>query len=142
VSKHFAIYHLPAVKELEGDHDRVVPPSELKSHIGSILGVLAEFKEGREEGCARTEYIERHAGFMTELFGFLPELMSYFLTMFILAAIDCLNHKSKTGDVMVYSTCSVAVAENEEVVYYALQKRDIKTIDMGIDFGRCNSSDM
>jgi ribosomal RNA methyltransferase Nop2 len=346
VSKHTAIYHLPTVEELEGDHDRVVPPSELKSHIESILGVLAEFKERREEGRARTEYIERLAGFMAELFGYLPELMSYFLTMFspaealefvdysdkprpmvvrtntlktrrkdlalalmkrgvsldplanwskvglkivespvpvgatpeylsghymlqsaasmcpvlalapepkervldmsaapggktsyiaqlmrntgvvfandlrpdrqkatvanmhrlgvknvvtcmddgrklpqifkhykfdrilldapcsglgvisrdpsvkvqrtladvnkcahlqkelILAAIDCLNHKSKTGGVMVYSTCSVSVAENEEVVNYALQKRDIKIIDTGLDFGRCNNSDM
>jgi ribosomal RNA methyltransferase Nop2 len=345
VSKHTAIYHLPTLDELEGDHDRVVPPSELKSHIESILGVLAEFKERREEGRARTEYIERLAGFMAELFGYLPELMSYFLTMFspaealefvdysdkprpmvvrtntlktrrkdlalalmkrgvsldplanwskvglkivespvpvgatpeylsghymlqsaasmcpvlalapepkervldmsaapggktsyiaqlmrntgvvfandlrpdrqkatvanmhrlgvknvvtcmddgrklpqifkhykfdrilldapcsglgvisrdpsvkvqrtladvnkcahlqkelILAAIDCLNHKSKTGGVMVYSTCSVAVAENEEVVNYALQKRDIKIIDTGLDFGRCNNSD-
>ena len=41
---------------------------------------------------------------------------------------DMLNHKSKSGGVMVYSTCSVSVAENEEVVNYALQKRDIKII--------------
>lgn len=346
VAKHTAIYHLPTLEELEGDHDRVVPPSELKSHIESILGVLAEFKERREEGRARTEYIERLAGFMAELFGYLPELMSYFLTMFspaealefvdysdkprpmvvrtntlktrrkdlalalmkrgvsldplanwskvglkivespvpvgatpeylsghymlqsaasmcpvlalapepkervldmsaapggktsyiaqlmrntgvvfandlrpdrqkatvanmhrlgvknvvtcmedgrklpqifkhykfdrilldapcsglgvisrdpsvkvqrtladvnkcahlqkelLLASIDCLNHKSKTGGVMVYSTCSVSVAENEEVVNYALQKRDIKIIDTGLDFGRCNNSDV
>jgi len=36
---------------------------------------------------------------------------------------------------MVYSTCSVTVAENEEVVNYALQKRDIKIIDTNLDFG-------
>ena len=54
----------------------------------------------------------------------------------LLAAIDMLNHKSKTGGVMVYSTCSVSVAENEEVVNYALSKRDIKIIETGLDFGK------
>merc|ERR1712176_13612 len=53
----------------------------------------------------------------------------------LLAAIDVLNHKSKTGGVMVYSTCSISVAENEEVVNYALEKRDIKIIDTELDFG-------
>jgi ribosomal RNA methyltransferase Nop2 len=55
----------------------------------------------------------------------------------LLAAIDALNHKSKkSGGVMVYSTCSVSVAENEEVVNYALTKRDIKIVDAGLDFGK------
>merc|ERR1712232_194742 len=55
----------------------------------------------------------------------------------LLAAIDALNHKSKkSGGVMVYSTCSVSVFENEEVVNYVLQKRDIKIVDTGLDFGK------
>jgi ribosomal RNA methyltransferase Nop2 len=58
----------------------------------------------------------------------------------ILAAIDLLNHKSKSGGIMVYSTCSVSVAENEEVVNYALSKRDIKIIDAGLDFGKSDIS--
>jgi ribosomal RNA methyltransferase Nop2 len=54
----------------------------------------------------------------------------------LLAAIDALKFKGTTGGVMVYSTCSVSVAENEEVVNYALSKRDVRLVDAGLEFGR------
>jgi ribosomal RNA methyltransferase Nop2 len=55
----------------------------------------------------------------------------------ILAAIDSASHSSKTGGFIVYSTCSVTVEENEEVVQYALRKRpNVRLVDTTIPFGK------
>jgi ribosomal RNA methyltransferase Nop2 len=83
VREQTSIYHLPLREEvMAANSDRVVPPSEIRQHVESILEVLADFKTRREPGRARKEYIDMLGYFLAELYGYLPELVEYFLTMF------------------------------------------------------------
>ncbi|KAI0584847.1 Sun tRNA and rRNA cytosine-C5-methylase [Pyrenophora tritici-repentis] len=87
--------------------------------------------------CSGTGVIAKDASVKTNKteadFMKLPHLQKQLL----LAAIDSVNHSSKTGGYIVYSTCSVTLEENEQVVQYALNKRpNVKLVETGLTFGK------
>lgn len=64
------------------------------------------------------------------------KILTYLQKELILSAIDSVDASSDAG-IIVYSTCSVNVEENEEIIQYALTKRpNVKLVSTDLEFGK------
>jgi len=53
----------------------------------------------------------------------------------LLAAIDSCKGNSSKDSHIVYSTCSVFIEENESIIQYVIERRNVKIVPTGLDFG-------
>jgi ribosomal RNA methyltransferase Nop2 len=75
-------FTLPTDEDIE--KERLMPPDMTKLHkrIQDVLNVLSDFRKNKEEGRSRVDYMTQLSSDMAHYYGYLPELIDRFLTMF------------------------------------------------------------
>ena len=123
------VYRLGAQNVMVSNHDAREFPKALGLLFDRVL---------LDAPCSGTGVISKDPNVKTNKterdFMLLPHMQK----QLILAAIDSVRFDGKgEGGVVVYSTCSVTVEENEQVVQYALNKRpNVRLVETGLAFGK------
>jgi len=83
ISQHTSIYNLPTMEQLQKEQENsiILPPSELRDRIDSILEVLTDFKARRQPHRSRSDYIAILTNTMSDLYGYIPNLLEHILSI-------------------------------------------------------------
>ncbi|TMW65029.1 hypothetical protein Poli38472_009196 [Pythium oligandrum] len=81
-------YHLPTEEE-EGEGEDATDPAEIYQRMKDVIEVLSHFKERREPGRSRVEYMDTLAQDLANYFGYNRDLIDMFLKMF--SPAECLE---------------------------------------------------
>ena len=82
-------FHLPNPAELAEEKKAGMDNSQLLVRVNDVIGVLSRFRDSKEEGRSRSEYIAQLTADLSAYFSYIPELITLFLELF--SPSECLE---------------------------------------------------